>query len=86
MQLQFLGGSDTVTGSKHLITCNGANVVRDFGLYQGRRDESEKINRDLGLDPAQLQNVLISHAHIDHCGMLPLLVREGYASQHYKKC
>ena len=79
MQLQFLGGSDTVTGSKHLITCNGANVVRDFGMYQGRRDEAEKINRELGLDPARLQNVLISHAHIDHCGMLPLLVREGYA-------
>ena len=78
MHLQFLGGSDTVTGSKHLITCNGANVVRDFGMYQGRRDEAEKINRELGLDPARLQNVLISHAHIDHCGMLPLLVASGY--------
>jgi metallo-beta-lactamase family protein len=78
MHLQFLGGTDTVTGSKHLITCNGASVVRDFGMYQGRRDEADHINRDLGLDPARLQNVLISHAHIDHCGMLPLLVARGY--------
>lgn len=78
MKLQFLGGTDTVTGSKHLITCNGANVLRDFGMYQGRRDESEAINRELGVDPARLQNVLISHAHIDHCGMLPLLVASGY--------
>ncbi len=79
MHLKFLGGTDTVTGSKHLIECNGTNVVRDFGMYQGRRDEAEAINRDLGLDPAKLQNVLISHAHIDHCGMLPLLVARGYA-------
>jgi metallo-beta-lactamase family protein len=79
MQLQFLGGTDTVTGSKHLITCNGANVVRDFGMYQGRRDEADAINRELGLDPARLNNVLLSHAHIDHCGMLPRLAAAGYA-------
>jgi metallo-beta-lactamase family protein len=54
------------------------NLVRDFGMYQGRRDESEKINRELGLDPARLNHVLISHSHIDHCGMLPLLVAAGY--------
>lgn len=79
MHLKFMGGTDTVTGSKHLIECNGANVVRDFGMYQGRRDESEAINRELGVNPASLQNVLISHAHIDHCGMLPLLVANGYS-------
>ena len=79
MQLAFLGGTDTVTGSKHLITANGASVLRDFGMYQGRRDEADRINRDLRVDPRSLRHVLVSHAHIDHCGMLPLLVAKGYA-------
>lgn len=83
MQLKFIGGTDTVTGSKHLVSVQGASVLRDFGMYQGRRDESDRINRELGVDPAGLAHLLISHAHIDHCGMLPLLVARGYAGPVY---
>lgn len=73
-----MGGSDTVTGSCHLIEVNGHRVLRDCGLNQGRRKESDEMNRNLGFDPATLHAVLLSHAHIDHCGNLPSLIRQKY--------
>ena len=79
MQIQFLGGTDTVTGSMHLIEANGVRLLRDCGMFQGRREDADRINRNLPVDPAMLQHVLISHAHIDHCGMLPRLAAMGYA-------
>jgi metallo-beta-lactamase family protein len=78
MHLKFLGGTETVTGSKHLVVANGCHLLRDCGMFQGRRAEADRINRNLPVDPALLQMVLISHAHIDHCGMLPRLVAMGY--------
>ncbi|MCX7010887.1 MAG: MBL fold metallo-hydrolase [Kiritimatiellaeota bacterium] len=79
MRIQFLGGVETVTGSQHLLEANGHRVLRDCGLFQGRRDEAHAINTQLKCPPATLDAVVLSHAHIDHCGNLPSLARAGYA-------
>lgn len=78
MRIQFLGGTDTVTGSMHLIEASGCRVVRDVGLFQGRRNEAEALNRALPIQPGGVQHVVLSHAHIDHCGRLPWWVAKGY--------
>ena len=78
MRLHFLGGVDTVTGSQHLIEANGTRVLRDCGLYQGRRDESQEVNSRFAFDPSSLNSVVLSHAHIDHSGNLPTLVQKGF--------
>ncbi len=78
MKLHFLGGADTVTGSQHLLEAGGATVLRDSGLFQGHRAEAREINSRLPFDPGILQSVAVSHAHIDHCGNLPMLARQGY--------
>lgn len=78
MRIQFLGGVDTVTGSKHLIETGRARVLRDCGLYQGRRKEAAERNRTLPFEIEGLDAVVLSHAHIDHCGNLPTLARKGY--------
>jgi metallo-beta-lactamase family protein len=79
MKIQFLGAVDTVTGSHHIVEANGERVLRDFGLFQGRRDESRERNRRFTFDPGTISSVVLSHAHIDHCGNLPSLARCGYA-------
>ena len=78
MKLHFFGGADTVTGSMHMIEANGSHVLRDGGMYQGRREESRRINENPGFDPGILDAILLSHAHIDHCGNLPTLCRLGF--------
>ena len=78
MRIQFLGGVETVTGSQHLIEAGGRRVLRDCGLCQGRRDDARKINTKLPFAPGDLDAVVLSHAHIDHCGNLPTLSRIGY--------
>lgn len=78
MKLHFYGGADTVTGSMHMVEANGSRVLRDAGLFQGRRDESRVINQNLGFDVGIVNAVLLSHAHIDHCGNLPTLSALGY--------
>lgn len=78
MRLQFLGGTDTVTGSKHLIESNGHRVMRDIGLFQGHRDESNLLNRERSVLPSSIHDIILSHAHIDHCGRLPWFVAQGY--------
>ncbi|MCO5045008.1 MAG: MBL fold metallo-hydrolase [Kiritimatiellae bacterium] len=78
MRLQFLGGTETVTGSMHLIEANGCRAIRDVGLFQGRRVESNERNRERSADPDTIQHVILSHAHIDHCGRLPWWVAQGY--------
>jgi len=75
----FLGGADTVTGSKHLLDVDGARTLVDFGMFQGRRAESEALNREMPVDPRSVDAVVLSHAHVDHCGCLPLLVKGGFA-------
>ena len=78
MRLNFHGAAQTVTGSQHLLEVNGSKLLLDCGLYQGHRDESYALNRNFSYDPKSLDAVILSHAHIDHSGNLPNLVKQGY--------
>ena len=80
MELTFAGAAREVTGSCHLVHTGGRTVALDFGLFQGRRRETYEKNRTLPLPVEALDAVVLSHAHIDHAGRLPLLAREGYAN------
>jgi metallo-beta-lactamase family protein len=84
MQVKFIGATETVTGSKHLIqTDKGFMVLLDCGLYQGLGKETSVMNRNLDLDPQKIDAVILSHAHIDHSGNLPLLVKQGFLGTIY---
>ena len=83
MRIEFVGAAQTVTGSKHVVRTRNATVLLDCGLFQGRRRESLERNRTLGIDPSGLDAVVLSHAHIDHSGALPLLVKNGYRGPIY---
>ena len=83
IELSFIGGARTVTGSKHLLRTSRAAVLLDCGLFQGRRRESIQRNRELPLEAGQLDAVVLSHAHIDHAGALPILVKGGYRGPIY---
>jgi len=79
MRLTFWGAAGgQVTGSMHLLEAAGARVLLDAGLFQGRRAEARELNARLPFDARMIDAVVVSHAHIDHTGRLPLLVREGY--------
>ena len=79
LRLTFHGGAGgRVTGSMHLLEAAGARILLDSGLFQGRRKESHRLNADLPVDPRQLDAIVLSHAHIDHSGRLPLLVGRGF--------
>lgn len=78
MKLTFHGAARSVTGSRHLLEANGFRVLLDCGLVQGRRDEAEKRNRSFPFDPGKLDAVVLSHAHIDHSGAIPAIVRHGF--------
>jgi metallo-beta-lactamase family protein len=83
MQITFYGAAENVTGSKHLIEAGGYRLLLDCGLYQGRRQETEAMNRVLPFDAAFVDAVILSHAHADHCGMLPVLVKNGFKGKIY---
>ncbi len=83
MKINFLGAAQNVTGSKHLIQTNGYNLLLDCGLYQGKRDESNKLNSALPFPAAEIDAVILSHAHLDHCGTLPILVKNGFEGKIY---
>jgi metallo-beta-lactamase family protein len=83
MRLTFWGAAQTVTGSMHLLEVGGRRVLMDCGLFQGRRADAERINRELPVDPSTIEAVLLSHAHIDHSGLLPRLEREGFTGRIY---
>jgi len=84
MTIDFLGAAGTVTGSMHLLTTDsGQRILLDCGLYQGRRNEAYEINSSLPVDPTELDAVILSHAHIDHAGNLPSLVK-GERDQRYR--
>lgn len=84
MNLQFCGAAQTVTGSKHLLTTeNGKQILLDCGMYQGRGIETDPLNRNFGFDPNQIHSLVLSHAHIDHSGLVPRLVREGFKGKIY---
>lgn len=78
MRITFLGAAGEVTGSQHLLEIGERRILLDCGLFQGHRAESRAKNEKLFCDPKTLDAVILSHAHMDHCGRLPCLVRAGY--------
>jgi len=78
MQITFHGAAGEVTGSQHLIECGGARILLDCGLFQGRREETYRKNRHPAYDPASLRAVILSHAHLDHSGLLPRLAAKDF--------
>lgn len=78
MRIEFHGAAQTVTGSMHLVECAGKRILLDCGLFQGRRAEAARINATFPFDPASIDAVVLSHAHIDHSGRLPHLVKCGF--------
>lgn len=84
MRLKFIGATEGVTGSRHLIlTEKGRQVLLDCGLYQGMGKATDELNRHLGVDPAHISAVVLSHGHIDHCGNLPGLMKQGFTGPVY---
>lgn len=78
MQIHFFGATRTTTGSMYLMEINGQRLLLECGLFQGRRDESIERNRSFPFDAKQIDAMVLSHAHIDHCGNLPNLCRRGF--------
>jgi metallo-beta-lactamase family protein len=78
MKLHFYGADREVTGSRHLLEVNGKKILLDCGMFQGKRSEERDKNRDFGFDVKTVDAVIISHAHIDHSGNLPNLVKQGF--------
>ncbi|MDP5140305.1 MAG: MBL fold metallo-hydrolase, partial [Spirosomaceae bacterium] len=82
MKVQFYGAAQRVTGSKHLVTTdNGTKILLDCGLFQGIN--TTDLNQQFGFDPRQVDYVILSHAHIDHTGLLPRLIRKGFSGKIY---
>jgi metallo-beta-lactamase family protein len=82
MTIQFFGAARTVTGSKHLLTiASGKQILLDCGLFQGIN--TDELNQQFGFDPAQVDYMVLSHAHIDHTGLIPRLVRKGFQGPIY---
>lgn len=79
MKIKFLGATREVTGSKHQVTTNsGKNILFDCGIYQGKGIETENMNRSLNFDPQKIDNIILSHAHIDHSGLIPYIYKLGF--------
>lgn len=83
MKITSYGAAGEVTGTKHLIEVNGYRILLDCGMFQGRRQEADEKNRHLGFAPSDLHAVVLSHAHIDHSGLLPVLGKHGYEGPIY---
>lgn len=78
MKLSFHGAARCVTGSKHILTVNGKKLLLDCGLFQGMGKDTDAMNRHWGFDPAEIDYMILSHAHIDHSGLIPKLCKDGY--------
>src|SRR5665213_433654 len=84
MEIHFIGADRTVTGSRHLIvTDKGKRILLDCGSYQGSGNDDDWMNRNLGFDATTIDVMILSHAHIDHSGEIPLFVKEGYKGKIY---
>ena len=82
MKIAFHGAARTVTGSKHLLTLkNGTKVLLDCGMFQGLGKETDLLNRNFGFDAKEVDVMILSHAHIDHSGLIPRLVAEGFTGK-----
>ena len=78
MRIYFHGAAQTVTGSQHLIEINGSRLLLECGLYQGKRAESYERNSNFPFDPRRVDAMILSHSHIDHCGNIPNLIKQGF--------
>lgn len=79
MKIKFIGAAREVTGSKHLITTvSGKTILLDCGMFQGKGLETDSMNRDLGFDPSRLDHIILTHAHIDHSGLIPYMYKLGF--------
>ncbi|HEY8404896.1 MAG TPA: MBL fold metallo-hydrolase [Flavobacteriales bacterium] len=84
MKLSFHGAVQTVTGSKHLLQLDsGFKILFDCGMFQGHPKESDQLNRHWGFEPSSVDVVFLTHGHIDHCGLLPKLVKDGFRGKIY---
>ena len=83
MEIEFAGAAREVTGSCHILRINGKTVLLDCGMFQGRRTETRAKNAAMPIDVREIDAVVLSHAHIDHAGRLPLLTAHGYANPIY---
>ncbi len=83
MKLTFHGAAGEVTGSSHIVTINGKNILLDCGLFQGKRKEAFEKNRHFLVDPKSIDVMLLSHAHMDHSGNIPTLVKNGFRGKIY---
>src|SRR4026209_1991802 len=78
ISLTFLGAARTVTGSKYLVESNGTRIMVDAGLFQGLKELRERNWHDLPVPAPSIQAIVLTHAHLDHCGYLPRLVADGF--------
>jgi len=78
-----LGAAEEVTGSKHILEVDGLSYLIDCGAFQGSRAEADRKNRDFGIAADRIESVILTHGHHDHCGLLPLLVKQGYKKNIY---
>lgn len=83
MKIEFRGANREVTGSRHIIHANGKKILLDCGLYQGHRKEERDKNRNFGFNAEEIDIVVLSHAHIDHSGNLPNLIKQGFKGPIY---
>ncbi len=83
MKIQFIGAARTVTGSQHLLTINNKKILLDCGLFQGRRKDTYEKNKNFSFDPKEIDTLILSHAHIDHSGNIPHLVKDGFRGPIY---
>ena len=83
MKIEFIGGARTVTGSQHLLHINGKKILLECGLFQGKRSETYEKNKNFKFNPEEIDVMLLSHAHIDHSGNIPNLVKHGFRGSIY---
>lgn len=84
MKIAFHGAARTVTGSKHLLSIsNGKKYLLDCGMFQGMGRDTDAMNRHWGFEPAEVTHLILSHAHVDHCGLIPKLVKDGFKGKIY---
>ena len=81
MKISFHGADKNVTGSCHMVECAGKRILIDCGIYQGKHELTDANYQSFGFEPADIDFVLLTHAHLDHCGRIPLLVKRGFTGE-----
>lgn len=86
MKIAFHGAARCVTGSKHLLTLNnGKKILLDCGMFQGMGPETGFLNRNFGFNATEVDLLILSHAHIDHCGLIPKFVKDGFPVRYFAR-